>query len=107
MPTLRRANVLFKGQLAGAIEETASGYRFTYDPGFVDFGHSIAVSFPLAAEPFESARLFPFFEGLLPEGWYKEIVCRTIKVDEDDGFGLLIQACGDCVGAVSIEGESS
>ncbi|MDA0322200.1 MAG: HipA N-terminal domain-containing protein [Verrucomicrobia bacterium] len=107
MPNLRRANVLFKGQRAGTIEETESGYRFTYDPGFVDYGHSIAVSLPLRAEPFESARLFPFFEGLLPEGWYKEIVCRTIKVDEDDSFGLLIHACADCVGAVSLEGESS
>jgi serine/threonine-protein kinase HipA len=107
MINLRRAQVLFKGQQAGTVEETGSGYRFSYDPDFIDAGHSIAVSFPLQAKPFESVRLFPFFEGLLPEGSYKEIVCRTIKIDEDDNFGLLIHACKDCVGAVSIEGESS
>lgn len=107
MSNLRRAKVLFKGQQAGTVEETESGYRFTYDPDFIGAGHSIAVSFPLQAAPFESLRLFPFFEGLLPEGWYKEIVCRTIKIDEEDNFGLLIRACKDCVGAVSIAGESS
>ena len=71
MSNLRRAKVLFKGQLAGTVEERESGYRFTYDPGFAASGRSIAVSFPLRSEPFESAGLFPFFEGLLPEGWYK------------------------------------
>ncbi len=64
-------------------------------------------AFPLQALPFDSVHLFPFFEGLLPEGWYKEIVCRTIKIDEDDSFGLLIRACKDCVGAVSIEQDPS
>jgi len=95
--------VLFKGQLAGIIEETESAYRFTYDPEFLSSGRSIAVALPLQAASFESDRLFPFFEGLLPEGWYKEIVCRTIKIDEEDSFGLLIRSCGDCVGAVSVE----
>lgn len=107
MKNLRRAKVLFKEQLAGTVEETESGYRFTYDPAFVNSGHAIAVTLPLQPAPFETVRLFPFFEGLLPEGWYKEIVCRTIKIDEDDSFGLLIRACKDCIGAVSIEGESS
>jgi serine/threonine-protein kinase HipA len=99
----RRSRVFFKGEAAGTIEETESGFRFTYDPEFLASGQPIAVSFPLQPEPFESDRLFPFFEGLLPEGWYKNIVCRTIKIDEEDSFGLLIRACGDCIGAVSVE----
>jgi serine/threonine-protein kinase HipA len=107
MRNLRKARVLFKGQQAGTVEETEEGYRFTYDPDFAESGRAIAVSFPLQTSPFESVRLFPFFEGLLPEGWYKEIVCRTIKIDEDDSFGLLIRACQDCVGAVSMAQEPS
>jgi serine/threonine-protein kinase HipA len=103
MQKQRRARVLFKGEHAGTIEETESGFRFSYDPEFLKSGRSIAVSLPLQPEPFESDRLFPFFEGLLPEGWYKSIVCRTIKIDEEDSFGLLIRACGDCIGAVSVE----
>ena len=103
MRTQRRGRVLLKDEPAGIVEETEAGFRFTYDPGFVSSGQAVSVTLPLQLEPFESDRLFPFFEGLLPEGWYKAIVCRTLKIDEEDSFGLLIRACGDCVGAVSIE----
>ena len=65
-------------------------------------GRAIALTLPLQAEPFESPVLFPFFAGLVPEGWYLHIVSPTIKVDERDTFGLLIKTCGDCVGAVSV-----
>lgn len=99
----RKANVLFKGEPAGIIEETESGFRFSYDVEFLKSGRSIAVALPLQPQPFDSDRLFPFFEGLLPEGWYKSIVCRTIKIDEEDSFGILIRACHDCIGAVSVE----
>jgi serine/threonine-protein kinase HipA len=68
-------------------------------------GHPIAVSFPLQAQPFESEDLFPFFKGLLPEGWYKEIVSKTLKIDKKDLFGFLISACEDCIGAVWIRTE--
>ncbi|MEI6781456.1 MAG: HipA N-terminal domain-containing protein [Verrucomicrobiota bacterium] len=47
--------------------------------------------------------MFPFFKGLLPEGWFREIVCQTLKIDPKDDFGLLIKACGDCIGAVWIQ----
>jgi serine/threonine-protein kinase HipA len=39
----------------------------------------------------------------LPEGWYREVVCQTLKIDPKDDFGLLVKACGDCIGAVSIK----
>ena len=99
----RRGKVLLKDKPAGIVEETKAGFRFTYEPAFLGSGQPVSVTLPLQPEPFESERLFSFFEGLLPEGWYKAIVCRTLKIDEEDSFGLLIKACGDCVGAVSIE----
>ena len=60
------------------------------------------MTLPLQAAPFESRELFPFFAGLVPEGWYLRIVAPTIKVDETDTFGLLMHTCEDCIGAVSI-----
>jgi serine/threonine-protein kinase HipA len=102
----QRAAVMYKDRRAGLIEEIPSGYRFTYEPEFLESGEAIAFSFPLRAEPFESEELFPFFQGLLPEGWYREIVTRTLKIDKKDLFGLLIEACEDCVGAVWIKAES-
>jgi serine/threonine-protein kinase HipA len=94
---------MFKLMLAGNIEETDKGYRFTYDPAFLTQGNPIGFAFPLRTEPYESQSLFPFFKGLLPEGWFREIVCQTLKIDPKDDFGLLIKGCGDCIGAVWIK----
>ena len=103
MKPLRKANVMFKEVLAGTIEETGPGYRFSYDSDYLVIGKTIGVAFPLRREPYESPALFPFFKGLLPEGWFREIVCQTLKIDPRDDFGLLIKACGDCIGAVWIQ----
>ena len=103
MKALRKANVMFKDVLAGVIEETGQGYRFTYDPAYLGVGKTIGVAFPLQRQPYESATLFPFFKGLLPEGWLRAIICQTLKVDPKDEFGLLIETCGDCIGAVWIK----
>lgn len=102
MKAPRKANVMFKERMAGVVEETDNRYRFTYDPNFLKNDEPIAVAFPLRAEPYESGTLFPFFKGLLPEGWYREVVCQTLKIDPKDDFGLLVKACGDCIGAVWI-----
>ena len=93
---------MFKDALAGILEERDDRYRFSYDADYLQHQVPIAIAFPLQEEPFESKTLFPFFQGLLPEGWYREIVCRTLKVDPADDFGLLIKACKDCIGAVWI-----
>jgi len=99
----RQADVFYRGRLAGRLTElTEGGYRFVYDQAYLRDGRAIALTLPLQAEPFESPSLFPFFAGLVPEGWYLHIVSPTIKVDERDTFGLLMKTCGDCIGAVSV-----
>jgi len=100
---LRKASVMFKEVRAGVIEETGTGYRFTYDPSYLERGNAIGVVFPLQVEPYENQTFFPFFKALLPEGWFREVVCQTLKIDPKDDFGLLIKACGDCIGAVWIK----
>ncbi len=102
MKPLRKARVMFKEALAGVVEETGEGCRFTYDPAFLTDGRPVGVAFPLREQPYESKTLFPFFKGLLPEGWFREIVCQTLKIDPRDDLGLLLKACGDCIGAVWI-----
>ncbi len=101
----RRAVVMYKNRRAGIIEEIPAGYLFTYDSDFLPKGDPIAVSFPLRPEPFESEDLFPFFKGLLPEGWYREIVSKKLKIDKKDLFGFLMNACEDTIGAVWIKAE--
>ena len=100
----RQANVYYRDRLAGTLTELqGGGYRFVYDPAYLDEGPAISMTLPLQAEPCESPELFSFFAGLVPEGWYLRIVAPTIKVDENDTFGLLLHTCEDCVGAVSLQ----
>ena len=99
----RQAHVYYRDRLAGTLTELREGgYRFVYDSTYLDLGPAIALTLPLQAAPFESRELFPFFAGLVPEGWYLRIVAQTIKVDETDTFGLLMKTCEDCIGAVSL-----
>lgn len=100
---LRRAAVSYQDEHAGIIEEIEQGFRFTYDENFIKKNRIISVSLPLKDASFESNELFPFFTGLLPEGWYLEVVCSTLKIDKSDLFGILIATCKDTVGAVGIK----
>ena len=99
----RQARVYYRDRLAGTLSELPEGgYRFVYDPAYLARGPAISRTLPLQAVSFESRELFPFFAGLVPEGWYLRIVAPTIKVDETDTFGLLMHTCEDCIGAVSL-----
>ncbi|MDO8494780.1 MAG: HipA N-terminal domain-containing protein [Deltaproteobacteria bacterium] len=101
---LRSANVYYQKELAGILEETERGVRFVYTEEFLKNGKPLSVSLPLNKEPFESEELFPFFQGILPEGWYLEIVCKTAKIDPRDKFGLLLAtARADTIGAVTVQ----
>lgn len=101
----RRARVSCHARHAGLIEETDTGYRFTYDPEYLTLpdARPVSLTLPLSASPFESKTLFPFFDGLIPEGWLLDIVSRSWKVDTRDRFGLLLVCCRDTIGAVSVE----
>ena len=100
---LRKADVYFKSDLAGYLSETNEGYIFQYDENFLKKNIPISVSLPPREEPFKSAELFPFFKGLLPEGWYLDIVSATQKVDSRDFFGVLVSTASiGTIGAVTI-----
>lgn len=102
---VKRARVLERGRRAGILEETPSGYRFTYDPAYLADPSAPAVSLtlPKRVEPYESRHLFAFFQGLLAEGFLKNLQCRVLKIDEDDHFGRLVAtAGGDVIGSVTV-----
>ena len=100
----RTAKVNYQGRLAGILSETENGYQFLYDQNYLQHGGKpISVSLPLRPEPYESEKLFSFFEGLLAEGWYRDIMCAVAKVDTKDSFSLLLATTGDTIGAVTIQ----
>ncbi|MEI6647088.1 MAG: HipA N-terminal domain-containing protein [bacterium] len=104
----RRGKVYYREHLAGSLEETVSGYRFTYDPAYIaDSGKpDISLTLPKQQESFETPVLFPFFYGLLAEGVQKDTQCRFLKIDEADDFGRLLRtASQDTIGAVTVHEE--
>ena len=101
---MRRAEVRMQDRPAGILEELENSYRFTYLPDYLESPGAMPVSWslPLQPRPFEDKRLFPFFDGLIPEGWLLEIAERTWKLDPRDRMGLLLACCRDCIGAVGV-----
>ena len=100
---LRKANVYFKDDLAGYLSETNEEYIFQYDREFLKKNIPISISLPPREEPYKAAELFSFFKGLLPEGWYLDIVSATQKVDSKDPFGVLLATTSvDTIGAVTV-----
>lgn len=101
----RGGTVYIQGKRAGLIRETEQGYQFSYDREYLESAGAVAASLtlPLRAEPYESTVLFPFFDGLIPEGWLLNVVRRNWKIDSNDRFGLLLKSCRDCIGDVRIE----
>jgi serine/threonine-protein kinase HipA len=102
---MRRAKIYYQSQLAGVLSEEDTGYRFVYDNDYLRQPDAIPVSLtmPLSQKEFESNVLFPFFDGLIPEGWLLDISVQNWKLDPRDRMGLLMTCCRDCIGAVSVE----
>lgn len=103
---MRKGEVYYKDCLAGIILETDEGeYVFQYDEQYVkkhpnDF---ITFTMPVTKKPYIDKRLFPFFEGLIPEGWLLDIASENWRINRNDRMGLLLACCQNCIGAVSVK----
>ena len=101
---MSKALIQYKGINAGILKETDEGYEFTYSEEYLADAASAPVSLtlPLTDKPYKSSVLFPFFDGLIPEGWLLDIALRNTDISELDRFALLLLCCKDCIGAVSV-----
>ena len=102
---MKQGNVYFKNILAGTIREDEDGFTFQYDPDYLqrDDAQPVSLTLPLREEPYVSQVIFPFFDGLIPEGWLLDVATKSWKINERDRMGLLLACCNDCIGAVSVE----
>lgn len=101
---MRQAKILIDQQIAGILTENEDGYLFEYDENYLKSKSPQAVSLtlPLRQEPFKANNLFPFFDGLIPEGWLLDIVHKNWKLNPRDRMGLLLATCKDCIGNISV-----
>jgi serine/threonine-protein kinase HipA len=103
---MRSAAIYYKDLLAGVLIETNDGqYTFEYDQKYVEVFPKQLLTFtmPVTTKKYVDNRLFPFFEGLIPEGWLLDIASKNWKINTNDRMGLLLACCQNCIGAVSVQ----
>ncbi len=101
---MRKAEIKIQGITAGWLTQDENGYHFTYDTTYLNsrMHEPVSKTLPLQENAFHSKTLFPFFDGLIPEGWLLDIAKKNWKLDSRDRMGLLLACCKDCIGAVSV-----
>jgi serine/threonine-protein kinase HipA len=102
---MKRACVYHNSDLAGILEKTTAGYRFTYAEAYWRDPSKAAISLTLAKRQVvhESPHLFSFFFNLLSEGVNLALQSRSLRIDEQDYFGLLLATAGtETIGAVRV-----
>lgn len=101
---MRKAEVKMHDRTAGWLVQDENGYSFSYDRTYLnqEDAEQVSVTLPLTDKEYLSKVLFPFFDGLIPEGWLLHIAERNWKLNERDRMGLLLACCRECIGAVSV-----
>lgn len=102
---MRQAIIKYNNITAGVLTENDNGeYIFQYDFEYVKShpNQFIAFNIPVSKNAYKSNRLFPFFDGLIPEGWLLNIAAKSWRINKNDRMGLLLACCKNAIGAVSV-----
>lgn len=100
----KKGKVFYEEIFAGIIEENEDGYIFTYSENYIKLPNTkpISLTMPLTSTPYISKTMFPFFDGLIPEGWLIDIAEKNWKINQRDRMELLLTFCENCIGSVSV-----
>lgn len=102
---MRQGLIKYNNEIAGILTEQDDGiFRFQYDETYVKDFPNLFITFemPVSPRPYTSNTLFPFFDGLIPEGWLLSIAEENWKINRNDRMGLLLACCQNAIGAVSV-----
>ena len=101
---MKRAEVYYKNSLAVILSESDAGYEVCYIMHYLESKNAEpwSLTLPLTDKPYHSNVLFPFFDGLIPEGWLLDVALRNTDISYLDRMSLLLLCCKDCIGAVSV-----
>lgn len=100
---MSKGNAYFKNQPVGSLEKNTDGsFRFDYLPD----AKPASWTLPSSQKTYASEELFPFFDGLIPEGWLLNLAEKNWKIPKNDRMTLLLTTCNDCIGATHIIGKN-
>ena len=102
---MKKAKIYMHKIWAGTLIEDYEGFHFTYEKEYLtmDNPEPISLTLPLTSLKYSSKILFPFFDGLIPEGWLLDIAEKNWKFNMRDRMSILLATCKDCIGPVSVE----
>lgn len=101
---MKQGKIYLYDNYVGLLTEDETGFTFAYDADYLALkeAEAISLTLPLTEAPYHDTVLFPFFDGLIPEGWLLSIAENSWKIDHRDRMSLLLACCKDCIGAVSV-----
>lgn len=102
---MRQAIIKYNNIQAGFLKELDIGeYEFAYDELYIQNHPDLFITFqmPVSIYKYNNKRLFPFFDGLIPEGWLLTIAAESWRINKKDRMGLLLACCQNTIGAVSV-----
>ena len=98
--------VFYDNHFCGTITQTDDNiFVFEYtDSWFLDNNtKSISLTLPKTTKRYESNILFPFFDGLIPEGYLLEVALKIYHISTNDRMSLLLKTCHNPIGIVSVK----
>ena len=100
---MRKAN-FFDNKLAETLVQNEFGFIFTYDKNYLldKDARAISLTMPLSEVPYISNVLFPFFDGLIPEGWLLEVALQNWNITRNDRMSILLKTGKDVTGNVTV-----
>ena len=103
---MRELAVYYNEIEAGVLTEKypGTGYTFQYKAEYLNSKMPpISATLPKQSTAFHSEHLFPFFSNMVPEGANRRVICSSLRIDENDFFGILeAMADKDFIGAVNV-----
>ena len=72
---MQKTEIRIKNQTAGWLTQDENGYTYMYDINYLQSVNPepVSLTLPLRSKPYTDKVMFPFFDGLIPEGWLLEI----------------------------------
>ena len=95
---------IFAGKI---IQDDNNEFVFEYDDKYFDDKNckAISLTLPKNNKKYTSNILFPFFDGLIPEGYLLEVALKKFNIASNDRMALLLKTCRNPIGIVSVREE--
>lgn len=105
---MRVGYVYFDNSFCGMLtQDDNNKFIFEYtDEWFNDqTKKQVSLTLPKTQKRYESNILFPFFDGLIPEGYLLELALKKYNIQSNDRMAILLKTCLNPIGIISVKEE--